>query len=307
MVSSRRRPSFKGVNMRTEKEMFELILDVARCDARVRAAYLNGSRANPNAKKDIFQDYDVVYVVKEMASFLRDGDWIRVFGDILIMQEPDKLDASLGADMDFSEHYTYLMQFTDGNRIDLTIQSIEHMKKEYGTDRLTIPLLDKDGILKPIASPTDSEFWVKKPSEAEYRACCNEFFWVTPYCAKGLWRNELLYANEMLFHYALKELKKMFAWYAGIQTGFCVSMGKADKLLSEYLPEKAWNGLTRVFCADSIDNAWDALLTAYALFAEYAKKVGEALSYSYDAIEAENSLTYARQVHKLPSDATKIF
>ncbi|HWS30887.1 MAG TPA: aminoglycoside 6-adenylyltransferase [Clostridia bacterium] len=293
--------------MRSEKEMLELILGVANRDARVRAAYLNGSRANPNVKPDIFQDYDVVYAVTETASFLRDGNWIRVFGDILVMQEPDKLDALLGADMDFDAHYAYLMQFTDGNRIDLTLISVERMKKEYGTDGLTVPLLDKDRILKPIEAPTDEAFWVKKPSEAEYRACCNEFFWVAPYCAKGLWRNELLYANEMLFHYVLKQLKKMLAWYAGIQTGFCMSMGKADKLLNEYLPEEAWNRLTRVFCADGIENAWGALFAAYELFAEYAKKVGAALSYAYDAAEAANSLKYARRVKELPCGAAEIF
>jgi len=286
--------------MRTETEMFDLILGVARRDERVRAVYLNGSRANPNVKRDIFQDYDVVYVVTETASFLRDEAWIRVFGDILVIQEPDKLGALLGADMDFDSRYAYLMQFTDGNRIDLTLNSIEQMKKEYGTDGLTVELLDKDGILKPIPEATDEEFWVKKPSETEYRACCNEFFWVAPYCAKGLWRNELLYANEMLFHYVLKELKKMLTWYAGIETGFCVSMGKADKQLSEYLPDRAWNRLTRVYCADSIKNAWGALFTAYELFAEYAKKVSEALLYTYDANEAENSLKYARRVKQLP-------
>ena len=293
--------------MRTEKEMFDLILGVAERDARVRAAYLNGSRANPNAKKDIFRDYDVVYVVTETASFLRDENWIRAFGDILVMQEPDKLDKTLGADMDFDAHYAYLMQFTDGNRIDLTLEPMEEMKKEYGTDGLTVPLLDKDGILKPIPAPTDAEFWVKRPSEAEYLACCNEFFWVAPYCAKGLWRNELLYANEMLFHYVLKELKKMLAWYAGIQTGFCVSMGKADKRLNEYLPPEAWDGLTCVFRADSIENAWGAFFAAYALFREYARKVGEALSYPYNGTEAENSLKYARRVRELPPNAKEIF
>lgn len=56
--------------MRSEKEMFDLILGVAKQDERIRAVYMNGSRANPNAKKDIFQDYDIVYVVKETASFI---------------------------------------------------------------------------------------------------------------------------------------------------------------------------------------------------------------------------------------------
>ena len=35
--------------MRTEKEMMELILSMAREDARIRAVYINGSRTNPNA------------------------------------------------------------------------------------------------------------------------------------------------------------------------------------------------------------------------------------------------------------------
>lgn len=293
--------------MRTEKEMYDLILGVAKRDARVRAVYLNGSRANPNAKKDIFQDYDVVCVVTETMSFLRDENWIRVFGDILVMQQPDRLDEVLGKDVDFQARYAYLMQFSDGNRIDLTLQSIEQMQKEYGSDGLTVELLDKDGILKPLPKPTDAEFWVKRPSEAEYAACCNEFFWVAPYCAKGLWRGELLYAAEMLFHHVLKELKTMLAWRAGLETGFCASMGKAEKLLSDYLSPEAWSRLTRVLCADSVESAWGALFAAYGLFAEYAQKVGAALSYRYNKEEGENSLSYARRVAELAPDATEIF
>ena len=51
--------------MRSEEDMMHLILQVAKDDERVRAVYLNGSRTNPNAPKDCFQDYDVVYVVTD--------------------------------------------------------------------------------------------------------------------------------------------------------------------------------------------------------------------------------------------------
>ncbi len=40
--------------MRSQSEMMDLILGVAKKDERIRAVYLNGSRANPNAPKDIF-------------------------------------------------------------------------------------------------------------------------------------------------------------------------------------------------------------------------------------------------------------
>lgn len=48
--------------MRTEKEMYDLILGTAQADDRIRGVYMGGSRTNPNAVPDLFQDYDVVYI-----------------------------------------------------------------------------------------------------------------------------------------------------------------------------------------------------------------------------------------------------
>mgnify|MGYP000282039259 CR=1 FL=1 len=70
--------------MRSEKEMLDLIIKTAEEDPRVRAAYLEGSRVNPNVPKDIFQDYDVVYVVNETKSFREDRQWIDRFGERLL-------------------------------------------------------------------------------------------------------------------------------------------------------------------------------------------------------------------------------
>jgi aminoglycoside 6-adenylyltransferase len=77
--------------MRTEAEMMDLVLSVARKDDRVRGVILNGSRANPNAKKDRFQDYDIVYLVTDVQLFKQDPDWIDVFGERMILQLPDDM------------------------------------------------------------------------------------------------------------------------------------------------------------------------------------------------------------------------
>lgn len=95
--------------MRSEKEMYDLILDIAKRDERIRAVYMNGSRANPNIKKDIFQDYDIVYVVTETKTFIEDKKWTSNFGELIIFQEPDKLDKMQGINIDFNNGYTYLM------------------------------------------------------------------------------------------------------------------------------------------------------------------------------------------------------
>ena len=77
--------------MRSEREMLDLILDTAQRDERVRAVIMNGSKVNPNAPKDFFQDYDVVYIVTEKESFLADPGWIKVFGELMILQLPDEM------------------------------------------------------------------------------------------------------------------------------------------------------------------------------------------------------------------------
>lgn len=51
--------------------MMELILSAAREDDRVRAVVLGGSRADPGAKRDLFQDYDILFLVRSVEPFLR--------------------------------------------------------------------------------------------------------------------------------------------------------------------------------------------------------------------------------------------
>ena len=107
--------------MRNEEQMYALIMDTAKADARILAVYMNGSRTNPNVPKDLFQDYDIVYVVRKTKSFIEDRDWIHRFGTVLYMQYPDE---HPDYPNDRENHYGWLMQFEDGVRIDLTVQTI---------------------------------------------------------------------------------------------------------------------------------------------------------------------------------------
>ena len=75
--------------MRTEREMFALLRGFALSDERIRAMWLNGSRANPDADKDVFMDYDVVCAVTDLAPFVDATDFLQRFGEIAVMQEPE--------------------------------------------------------------------------------------------------------------------------------------------------------------------------------------------------------------------------
>ncbi len=127
--------------MRSEQEILDLILDTAHDDERIRAVIMNGSRVNPNAPCDPFQDFDVVYLVSDVAPFRHNMEWIKRFGELMILQIPEDMqDPAPNSD----GRFTYLMQFTDGNRIDLQIVPLDKLS-ELTQDSLTEILLDKDG------------------------------------------------------------------------------------------------------------------------------------------------------------------
>ena len=65
--------------MRTEQEMYSLILDFAQSDQRIRLVGMEGSRTNIHIPRDSFQDYDISFLVTDMDSFRRDDGWLDAF------------------------------------------------------------------------------------------------------------------------------------------------------------------------------------------------------------------------------------
>ena len=77
--------------MRSEQEILELILSTAKSDDRIRAVIMNGSRTNPNAPRDIFQDFDILFLVTEVEPFTVDHTWIDCFGELMVLQMPEAM------------------------------------------------------------------------------------------------------------------------------------------------------------------------------------------------------------------------
>lgn len=293
--------------MRSEKEMLDLIIRVATEDNRIRAVYMNGSRTNPRVPKDIFQDHDVVYIVEETAPFIEENTWINVFGELLMIQEPERNDQLIGREVNLNQSYGYLMLFADGNRIDLRIQTQGEMIKDYGSDSLTVPLLDKDGVLPIIPQASDEDYHVRRPRITQYLACCNNFWWCLQNVAKGIWRDELPYSKQMFELVIRSELNQMVDWWIGCQHNFKVSPGKFGKYYKKHLPTCYWEMYKKTYCDSEYKHMWESLFTACELFRILAADVGEVLSVEYPHIEDKNMMMYLERVRNLPKDAREIY
>jgi aminoglycoside 6-adenylyltransferase len=288
--------------MRSEQEMLELIVSTAQDDERIRAVIMNGSRVNPDARRDIFQDFDIIYIVNDVASFTGDPNWISRFGVLMILQLPDDMDDPPPAD----GHFGYLMQFADGNRIDLTLHTPASLA-ELAKDSLSRVLLDKDRVVPPLAAPSEASNLPKPPTPKAFFNCCNEFWWVAPYVAKGLWRDEIIYAKTTLDWIVRAQLMKMLTWYIGMNTGFSINPGKFGKHFRGLLDPELWEMLEKTYADASADRNWEALFTMCELFRRTATAVADHFGFDYPAGDDERVSAHLRHVRALPKDAKQIY
>jgi aminoglycoside 6-adenylyltransferase len=280
---------------RTPEEIKKIILDKARTDNRIRAVLLNGSRANKKIKPDAWQDFDVVYLVNEMESFLADHDWISIFGEKRIWQLPALMETGHSNDDKRLVSFSYLMLFLDGNRIDLTLFPMNRFETDFVPDSLTDTWLDKDNLFKNLPAPDDRDYLIKKPTEKEFSDVCNEFWWVCTYVSKGLVRNEIIYAKAMMEKQVRQRFMQVVVWNIGIHTSFKVSLGKEGKFIQKYLPAKKYKLVLKTYAGSGKDKIWKALFIMTDLFEEFAGEVAEKLKFKYNFVEQSKTLEWLRE------------
>ncbi len=277
--------------MRTEKDILDMIVRTAKEDDRIKAVLMTGSRADQNAPRDRYQDYDIVYFVEDAKPFFNNMNWINdKFGIPAVLQRPElNVHPLLPPVGDGS--FTYLMLYDDGVRIDL---SIEFMP--YRNDgEPAIVLLDKGGFL-PEIKPDEQHWYIKQPQEEIFLDTCNEFWWCLNNVAKGIGRDELPYAKEMFDHYVRDMLNQMVSWYIGITHDFAVSSGKMGKYFKRYLPAELYEMYAATYSDASYDNFWKSIFAAGDLFRDLAESVAKELDFQYNKSEDENIIRYLLDV-----------
>ena len=281
--------------MRTETEIKNLIIDLSTKDERIRAVLLNGSRANPNIKPDKYRDFDLVFIVRNIESFISSHDWTNVFGEKLVWQLPGEM--ILGKDVK-SIGFGYLMLFKDKNRIDLTLFPIEQVKNDFKKDSLTIVWVDKDKLFTNIPPSNDSDYHILKPAEKEFLETCNEFWWVSTYVAKGLSRNEIIYAKAMMETVVRPMFMKLIEWKIGYENDFSVSFGKAGRFMGNYLRAGFYSKVLQTYPDAKKENIWHSLLMMAELFKQLADEFSAKFKFRQNKIEQENTISYLKQMYQ---------
>ena len=267
--------------MRTETEMMDLIVQIAET-LQVEAVALSGSRTTPDSLKDEFQDYDVVYIVENLEDLISDLSWLDQFGMRLIEQQN-----VLG------HRRLYLMLFEDGNRIDLTLCPKEHMQ-EWVDSEAGFKVLKDDAGLFDMYQPNSNRYWTYPPTEEEFAASCNEFWWVSAYVVKAIRRSQLIYATDHLYGICQQEFLKVLAWQVTSDRG-AVDIGKNYKYRFHYLPAEKEKEFSALLDLSSIEKVGQSLFATMKLFDGEAQELAQKMGFTYDKEVAERMISYAKE------------
>jgi aminoglycoside 6-adenylyltransferase len=287
-----------GEWMRTEKEVLDQILNFANEHNLIRAVVLNGSRVNPNVKKDILCDYDVIFYLTDPHVFVRNQDWIKNFGEIIILQQNSIHDPD-------QNWFIFLMLFVDGVRIDLSYKNIKKAETLF-KDSLSKVILDKDMIFNNVESPSDKSYHTQKPNEEEFHSAINNILWCSTNVAKGLWRSEIPYAKYMQDVIVRDDLVKLLSWYVAMNNGWTINTGKAGRWLEKYLPINIWNSFVNTYASNNNEHIWNAIFEMIRITRIIGTELSQHLGFEYPHTDERRVNEYLIKIQSLPKAAKSL-
>jgi len=267
----------------SDKVLDTLVAWAERTDG-IRAMILTSTRARDEGPVDEFSDYDVILAVTDPASFAHgDLGWQAAYGTPLVRW---------GDEDQLHGRTTYFrgVIYEDQVKVDYSIWPDALL--EAVAERDTLPpgldhgyrvLLDKDERTRRWPQPTCTAYVLGKPTEVEYQALVEEFWWGTTYAAKALRRGELFFANSFMLEHDLKilTLRRMLEWRIAVDRAWSFAPGVYGRGLERHLDHKTLRELTDISASLDPGEIWTALSRLIDLFRRVASEVALALGYAY--------------------------
>ncbi|UTH15063.1 aminoglycoside 6-adenylyltransferase [Macrococcus epidermidis] len=246
--------------------------------------------------KDQFQDFDIIFVTRHINEIIKDKDWHKQFGDILIMQEPD-----FELDRKHYSVYGYLMQFRDMTRIDLRLMHPDSILN-YINDAYSIVLLDKTGNYQSFNFNKEEMYLTKVASQYEFNKNVNEIYWVSTYVIKGIARKDFMYAEYMLANPVKNAFIELIKQY--ILSKKDIEEYNFEKVNQHILEhEEIKDSLIKFSCNDSLESIEENTKLIVEQTNELATKISLKQGIKYNKAEYDAVKFYMVNILKTKDDS----
>ncbi len=265
------------------------------------AMILTSSRARPGGPVDLLSDYDLILAVTDARQFGCDDVWISDYGQPMVRW---------GDQGEMHQLTTYFrgVIYQDSVKIDYSIWPVDLLERIADAGALPeqldvgyLVLFDKENQTAQWRPPSYRAHIPAKPTEAEYLALVEEFWWGTTYVAKSLWRDDLVFAKWCLDQdLKLETLRRVLEWRIEIDHNWSLKPGIYGRGFKQTLPADIWSEFASTYVSLDVEKSWTALSRSIALFRRVANEVGAALGYTYPQPLDDWVSAYLDAVRKLP-------
>lgn len=284
-----------------EKNVVDTLVAWGMARPLIRAMILTSSRTRPGGPVDTLSDYDLILAVSDVRAFAFDDAWISDYGRPMVRW---------GDQDEMHGLTTYFRSaiYPDYVKIDYSIWPVELLERIAASgslpDQLDVGyrvLIDKDRRTAGWKQPSYQAHIPAKPTEAEYQALVEEFWWVATYAAKSLWRNDLVFAKWVLDQdLKLDAMRRMLEWRIEIDHNWSLKPGVHGRGLEQLLPPDIWAEFAGTYVSLDVAETWAALNRVIVLFRQVATDVGNALGYTYPQQVDDMVSTYLEAIRKMP-------
>ena len=285
-----------------EKEVVNKLVAWGAAHPLIRAMILTSSRTRPDGPVDLVSDYDLILAVSDVASFVSDNGWISGYGKPMVRWGDE-------SEMHGLVTYFYGLVYQDYVKIDYSIWPVQLLERIAASnslpDQLDVGyrvLFDKDRRTAGWKRASYQAHIPAKPTEVEYRALVEEFWWGATYVAKSLWRDDLVFAKWVLDQdLKLETMRRMLEWRIEIDHNWSIKPGIHGRGLKQLLPPKIWSEFAATYLPLDNRKTWVALDRVIALFRVVALDVGKALGYTYPQQVDDMVSAYLEAIRKMPA------
>lgn len=259
----------------------------------VRGLVLTSGRARRDSTVDLLSDYDVIVLLSDVERF----DATAAYGPPLARWGDDGLVHGV------TTHFRGVV-YDDWVKIDWSLWPTRAgaLVAEHGlTDDLDVGyrvLLDKDGLTAAWPQPSYRAHVPTRPTEEEYVALVEEFWWSASYVGKSFWRGEWFFTRFVL-DVDLKHtaLRRMLEWLVELEHDWDLRPGPYGRRLEQLVPPDVREDL---FATYDAEGGWEAFERTAALFRRVGKTVGGALGYEYPQRIDDRARAYLAEIRALP-------
>lgn len=236
------------------------LINYAQNHPFIQAVGTEGATNDAHAVADDWQDTDITYFTATPEQFDL-TDWLGTVGRPTMYQHEENTNL-------FGTHsnqwQTYLVQFSDNSRIDLKLAPVADIPTYLANDSLNTLQWARDRDIQP--RPTDDHTHrLVAPTQDDFNATLNEFYWCLGNVAKGVARHQFLYTNEMNNQHVRPQLLRMLAWSVACDHPAGFNPGAYDKYLLTELPKGTRLRLSQTYRTENLKKLQHSILLEAAL------------------------------------------